>query len=382
MSDEPTHAADPATIPVPAVQYLVPLRDAERELSRQMKRLQGDPNRPLQRARMSNLVIFCTSLEQSILLNEQVPAISVVHPARAILLVGEPGHDRELTARVTVRPLGPDAKHYACAEQVTLHAGGNNVERLPFAVRALVIGDLPVNLWWATPTPPALAGALLHELAEDAQQIIYDSVGWPDPARGVSTTGSWLEQVHRPGVRWRVASDVNWRRLKYWRRLLAESLGGLARAGGQEAVSEIHVEHGPHGMVQGWLLASWLANGLGWKVQVGKVTPGRETVWRFRTSVGEGSVFIRRQDEGPAEVLSVRILVRIASETVTLRLAREGENRLAAQVEASASQPRTITTPPASPAELVGRQLSDRERDPVFRDSMATAAVMAQSLLK
>src|ERR1700745_3240090 len=106
--------------PIPAVQYLVPLKDAERELTRQMKRLQGDPNRPLQRARMSNLVIFCSSLEQSILINEQVPAISQVHPARTILLVGEPGHDRELTARVTVRPVGPGAKHYACAEQVTL----------------------------------------------------------------------------------------------------------------------------------------------------------------------------------------------------------------------------------------------------------------------
>ena len=69
-------------------QYLVSLKDAERELNRQMKLLQGAPHRPLQRARMSNLVIFCSSLEQSILINEQVPAISAVHPARTILMVG------------------------------------------------------------------------------------------------------------------------------------------------------------------------------------------------------------------------------------------------------------------------------------------------------
>jgi hypothetical protein len=31
--------------------------------------------------------------------------------------------------------------------------------------------------------------------------------------------------------------------------------------------------------------------------------------------------------------------------------------------------------------ELVGRQLSDRSRDPVFRESMAVAQVMAQSVL-
>ena len=377
MSDAP-----PPPAPFPTVQYLVGLGDAERELSRQMKRLQGDPHRPLQRARMSNLVIFCSSLEQSILINEQVPAIAMVHPARTILLVGEPGHDRELTARVTVRPLGPDAKHYACAEQVTLHAAGGNVERLPFAVRSLLIGDLPVNLWWAAPTPPPLSGSLMHELAEDAQQIIYDSVGWPDPARGVSATGAWLEQVERPGTRWRVAADLNWRRLKYWRRLLSESLGALARADGSDAVVEIHLDHGPHGMGQAWLLGSWLANGLGWKVQVGKVSQGRETLWRFRTPAGEASLFIRRLDEGPAEVLRVRVVARIATQTVTLRVEGGGPGRLAAQVEDGESQPRTITVPPASPAELVGRQLSDRERDPVFRDSATTAAVMAQSLLR
>jgi hypothetical protein len=31
---------------------------------------------------------------------------------------------------------------------------------------------------------------------------------------------------------------------------------------------------------------------------------------------------------------------------------------------------------------LIGRQLSDRERDPVFHESMAVAQVMARSLLE
>ena len=35
---------------------------------------------------------------------------------------------------------------------------------------------------------------------------------------------------------------------------------------------------------------------------------------------------------------------------------------------------------PQSEAELVGRQLSDRERDPVFNESIFTAQVLAQSL--
>ena len=80
---------------------------------------------------------------------------------------------------------------------MTLHAAGAAVERLPFAVRALLIGDLPTNLWWASPQPPPLAGPLLYDLAEHAQQIIYDSLGWPDPVRGVAATASWLDQIER-----------------------------------------------------------------------------------------------------------------------------------------------------------------------------------------
>ena len=40
-----------------------------------------------------------------------------------------------------------------------------------------------------------------------------------------------------------------------------------------------------------------------------------------------------------------------------------------------------MTVPHQSPVDLVGRQLSDRERDEVFHQSIAVAGVMAQSLL-
>src|SRR5262249_12357145 len=133
----------------------------------------------------------------------------------------------------------------ACCEQVTLHARGSAVERLPFAVRELVIGDLPTNIWWAVTQPPSLGGPLLHGLAEYAQQIIYDSIGWPEPARGVATTMAWLEHfehVPRNG-RWHVASDLNWRRLKYWRRLLSQALDPNTAPGALESVTEVLVEH-------------------------------------------------------------------------------------------------------------------------------------------
>lgn len=358
--------------------HLVALKDAERELKRQMQALQGAGQAPVQRARMSNVVIFCDDLERSIVINEDVPAFSVVHPARVILLVGEPGPDRPVTARVTVRPLPRGGGRGACAEMVTLHAGGAMVERLPFAVRSLLIGDLPVNVLWATNVPPPLAGALMYDLSESAQQVIYDSIGWREPARDLVATAGWLESVERTGSRWRVASDLNWRRLKYWRRLITQALDPKSAPGAAESVSEVVVEHGPHAIIQAWLLASWLTRELSARVHAGRVTPGKEMAWQFAKGKGEMTVRVRRLEDGPASVRRVLL----ACQPAAIVLSEDGPQRISMQLEGTDTSPRTMTVPARTAIDLIGRQLSDRERDPAFRESMAVAQVMAESLLR
>jgi glucose-6-phosphate dehydrogenase assembly protein OpcA len=361
----------------------VALHDVEHELNRQMKVLQGPGADPVLRARMANLVIFCHSAEQAAVLDRQIPDVCAAHPARVLLLVGErTAPDKPVTAEVFVRPINVELRRYAWSEQVTLHAGGSAVDRLPFAVRALVIGDLPTNLWWAAPVPPPLAGPLLYELSENAQQIVYDSIGWPEPARGVAATASWLQQVERHNCgRWRVASDLNWRRLKYWRRLLKQALDPGSAPGAAESATEILIEHGPHASIMAWELVSWLSRRLDWKVQGGRVTPGVEMVWRCDTPAGSGRIRIRRLEQGPPEVRRVRVACKLNNEPGALNLMVENDQRLAIQLEGVEAALRTLALPPISPAELVGRQLCDRERDPVFQESMAVAQVMARSLL-
>jgi glucose-6-phosphate dehydrogenase assembly protein OpcA len=281
----------------------IPLGAIEKELARQLGEGEGegegegkaDAQTPLLRARLSNLVIYCNRSEQAETVIRAVPEIVAVHPARVLLVVGEPGAEAPLKASLNVWcQLG--SKRRICSEQVTLRAGGPFVEQLPFAVRGLLIGDLPTNLWWAAGTPPPLAGHLLYDLAEHAQQIIYDSVGWTEPARGVAATCAWLTKFER-GPRqgpWRVASDLNWRRLKFWRRVLAQALDPNTAPRALDTVSEVLVEHGPHAVIQAWELVSWLASRLGWKVQLGKVEPGVEIAWQVVAPHGSLRVRIRR----------------------------------------------------------------------------------------
>jgi glucose-6-phosphate dehydrogenase assembly protein OpcA len=372
----------------------VPLRRVEEELTRQMKALQGGAGTPVQRACMSNLVIFCDQPEQAEEVAGQVPEIVASHPARVLLLLGEratnseapaeAGGNGEIAASVLVRRLSTGRNHRSFSEQVRLQATGGAVEKLPFAVRALLIGDLPINLWWRSSQPPPLAGPLLYELAENAQQIIYDSLGWVEPARAVAATSSWLDQFQQglPGGRWRVASDLNWRRLKFWRRILTQASAESAAPGAVATATELLVEHGPHAVVQAWELVSWLTSQLGWRVQAGNVQEGLEIAWRFEAPQGMVRVRIQRRPQGPPEVLRLRLACKLGGALGAVVIRLEDSRRLVAELEGVAVAPRTVNVQPQAVAELLSRQLSDRERDPVFDQSMAVAQELAKSLLE
>lgn len=362
----------------------IALHAIEAELARRLKEAMGTGDAAISRVRMSNLVIYCDNLSLANAVSAELPHIVAIHPARVFLLVAEPSLSTgEENAYVSIleRP-GSDGRKAFC-EQITLCASGRGIERLPFAVRGLSIGNLPTNLWWAAQQPPPFTGPLLHDLAEYAEQILYDSIGWTQPARGVAATASWivsLERAQRPS-RYRVASDLNWRRLKYWRRVLAQALDPATADGAIDSTTEVLIEHGPHAVVQAWLLGSWLASCLQWQVQAGTIMPNVEFSWHGRGPQGPVRIRIDRLPEGPSEIRRVRVACRLAGVAGAFDIRVEDERRLAIHLEGFDATHRTVTITPQTTAELVGRQLSDRERDPVFCQSMSVAGTLSQSLL-
>jgi glucose-6-phosphate dehydrogenase assembly protein OpcA len=361
----------------------VALDDVDREVARRLHAIQQPGEQPVLRAHLSNLIIFCKADERACQLEAEVPAIVAVHPARVLLLVSQPGPGNQLTAMVRVRAHPSGDQHRISSEQVTLRAEGPAVQRLPFAVRGLVLGELPINVWWAVPEPPPLSGALLYDLVENAQQIIYDSIGWPDPVRGVVAAANWLNQMtqNHSRQRWRVISDLNWRRLKDWRRILAQSLDPAMVAGALASITEVRITHGPHAVVQAWELASWLAVRLGWQVQTGRVQPGVEMVWHLATPQHPVEVRLRRLAEGPSNIRAIRIACTWNGKPGALNLTLEDEKRIAVMPEVAGAAARTLTLSPNPLAELLGRQLSNRDGDPAFMQSMALARQLGQSLL-
>ncbi|MFQ5830667.1 MAG: glucose-6-phosphate dehydrogenase assembly protein OpcA, partial [Candidatus Methylomirabilia bacterium] len=263
-----------------------------------------------------------------------------------------------------------------CSEHVTIRAGGPGSRRLPSTVRSLLLGDLPTAMWWASPEAPPLAGDLFSELAELADQMIYDSVAWADPLRQLVVVAKWVG-----GERPQAISDLAWRRPRLWRRLIAQSLDPMSAPGALESITEVQIEHGPHALTQAWLLAGWLAFRLGWKPRGGKVAPGPAVSWWFEWPHGVPCVRIRRLSEGEAEIKTLRILTRVSGRAATFHFRAQGSGRVSVIADGLSDRLLTLMGPLLSRGELVARQLPDLARDALFQDSVALARNMAEAVL-
>ncbi len=337
----------------------------------------GDPAHPVIRACMSNLVVYCKTDQEAGVVMGELPEVLARHPARAVLLVadeaaGGDSIDAYVSAHCHLRE-----GSQVCGESVTLTGRGAAARRIPSIARSLLVGDLPTTLWWATPEPPALGGALYAELAAMAEQVVFDSLGWPEPVRGMAAMGQLRQE--RPLV-----SDVCWRRLRGWRRILSQGLDPAFAPGALEHVGQLVLEHGPHALTQCWLLVGWLACRLGWRPDSApnsaKVAPGAELTWRFQAGRGPVSVTARRRAEGASEIVSIALAPTPGRPAPALTFENNGGGRLSVESDRAKPGVRTLALPIGSRASMVARQLSDLAPDPLFRETLAVAATMAASL--
>jgi len=253
-------------------------------------------------------------------------------------------------------------------------------------VRALIIGDLPTNLGGRRRSRRRWPGALLYELSENAQQIMYDSRGWVNPVRGVGGDGVVAgRRGARRGRRRPLARGVG-PQLAAAEVLaaasLTQALDPVSAPGAAETTTDVLVEHGPHAVVAGVGVGQLLSRRLGWRLHGGKVQPGFEIAWTFSTARGPRSCASAAWSRGRPTCAACASPVTLDGRPAALNLVAEDHQRLSMQLEGVDAAPLDH----GAAAALRGGSRSaascpNRERDPVFVESMAVAQVMAQSLL-
>src|SRR4029434_7538460 len=289
---------------------------------------------PVTRACMADLVICCRNTDEEHELLQEIPSIVASHPSRVLLLVADVNRQGEdLEAFVCAHRRLTEEGQQIYSEQVTVRAGSASIRRLPSIVRSLLLGDLATTLWWATPEAPPLHGVLFDELAELADQVIYDSVAWTDPLHQLIVMANWIARGHAKSI-----ADLAWQRPRLWHRLLAQSLDPGYAPGALESITEIHIEHGPHALTQAWLLVGWLALRLRLRLTSGRGMSRTAVHWQLASMHSAPRVRIRRLESGAAEIRLMRVVTRVSDQPVTFHFRAESASRVSVFAEGLADR--------------------------------------------
>jgi len=336
---------------------------------------EGQAEHGVTRACMSNVIIACLTEEQAHDVSNRIPRLVERHPARVFLLTACAPQGNSIEAEVSAHCRRTEGSKQLCSEHVDIRFDPAVVERLGSVLRPLLIGDLPTALWWASNQPPPLSDGLFDTLAELADQVIYDSVGWPNPAEGVRAMTRWVMGESRP------VFNLAWRYLKPWRRILAQVLDPRVAPGALQNIDSIRIEHGPHALPMAWLLIGWLAARLQWKPQKGEVHSGSELGWSFQTPRGALRVHIHRSSEGMAQVRKLNLEWQGAVPGRAGFL--YGDDHWLLLLPEESTLPAASIPAREVPMEMmIAAQLAHRSKDPLFEQSIAVAQIMAGVLGK
>ena len=291
------------------------------------------------------------------------------HPARLIRIgpASRPPPDpARLSARATALcHLREGGGGFVCSEEIVLEHTEATAPLLPSAVRALLIGDLPVVFLGLT----GIRAPWIDALAALADVQVADSCIEERPA---ALGDAW----RRTGRKGAPMHDLAWARLEPWRAALAGLFDHPDAAAALGSIGDVAITHGGEGPSSpAWLLAGWMASRLGWTLAA------REGAsFRFRAAGGSPRVvFVRAEAVSAREVTDVRVRAG-GAHPLDARLSR-AERGDTARLDLRSPREVALEIPFArrSLAEAIVGEIQRRGPNPAFRDAARAARTMTEA---
>ncbi|MBW3633189.1 MAG: glucose-6-phosphate dehydrogenase assembly protein OpcA [Chloroflexi bacterium] len=342
------------------------------------------------RAATLNLIAATRTKADADRVRQTIASLSDIYPSRATVLIADPGQDTGTAPGMDVRvdlleqaaSRGRPAIVFEC---VTVDVSTENERQLASIASPLLVPDLPDFLWWSADT--ADGGSLFSELVSISDRLIVDSAASLHAASAMQTL---LGFVCAPGNH-AALSDFAWGRLTPWRRLTTQFFDVPAMLPILDLIDEATVTYAnsptqSSGFTSALLYAGWLGSRLNWRTP-GELLPvrGDPNVWRATLRAGAAG----RQRE---VTLTLRPTAKLLASSTLLdvRLAADGgkagfftiERLDADEISTTSDSPempnmvRTVFAPLPDEADLLGEELRDFGRDPVFEAALAFATDM------
>ncbi|WP_269622770.1 glucose-6-phosphate dehydrogenase assembly protein OpcA [Prochlorococcus marinus] len=235
-------------------------------------------------------------------------AISELQPRRLITLAPtlERKHDLE-TLIAAYCPLPEEGGgNSACGDVIVLRGDTNSLKEGLDIVEELIPQDLPSWLWWNSHLDEETH--LLNNLALPTRRIIIDTA-LGEPTR-------CLEVLQQRIISGQAVNDLNWLRLRTWRETLAMVFDPPTRRDSLSKIINLDIDiEGKH-LVQGLLLASWIADKLEWKLTNKVSKEGNTITTKFQRSDKEivqlrlMTLPIGKPSIHPGQIIGIRLICK------------------------------------------------------------------------
>lgn len=210
------------------------------------------------RAALWNVIVYARNEAERLVATEVLAKVSAVMPQRTIAISAESeGADRlDAWIGANCHWMGDDKQ--MCSEEVTITASGDRDEHVASLVRALLLPDMPVALWWIGDPPGKRDRPLL---VREADRLLIDTRSFSGP-KHLTTAMDLLAEMRIGG------DDLQWARIEEWRQATAAIFDCPAVSARSSGIRSVVIRYaataggGWGEAAGGWLLAGWLRSAL------------------------------------------------------------------------------------------------------------------------
>jgi glucose-6-phosphate dehydrogenase assembly protein OpcA len=345
--------ATPAPLRYSHASGLNAVAEALESLHRELMRTNQENDRV--RLSVANLVAACNDPDNADHAAETLIAIGARHPARAIVVVGNPAGQPLIEADLSLHCALADNR--VCTELVRLHVEGEPAYHLVTIVVPLLIPDIPVHIW-VVGAPP-LTQAFSPETVSIAERIIVDTGAYAEVAETLTLVAQELEHF---GAALSLG-DVAWECIRGWRELTAQAFQGADTRPLLHQIDRVEVVNaGTAPSAQAWLMAGWLSTRLAWPLDGG---PSLE-------------VTAQPGDAPARDLLALRLHSAGTAHQASVVLERKGDMLTTSiDVEGGMTASRTVSFAIPDEAHRISRLMADPSGEHVYRQAVARAAELA-----
>lgn len=386
---------------------IVDVPGIERELralwasAREAHPIPQDAGPDVVRACTLNFIFFSREKGSELSCGNVLDEIAAMHPCRAMLAISLGGDESKIEAWVSARchmvpgsTTGPTKQ--ICCEQITVRSEGPGIHKLSSAVIPLLLPDLPTFVYWRCHELDQLQ---IDSFKSACDKIIIDSATLSSNLQAFAE----VDQIIKTYSKHMVLSDLNWRRIHAWRKLIALQFSQtVLHSAGPQTIAKIKIQH-YGGMPQSILLLSWMASLLGWNVtgvrkESGNGGPnGNRSNDVSSSSEPDANLFLKLNDKIAVEIIASLQGYVPAGNISAVEITMQNGYTLSALYEPETESPSLVAElrnngqhlhssvtqgPCLSETNLVGQELETLVCDQIYGKAIQSACQIVNQILK